>query len=841
LAGNAVADAGTKGGRGMRQLSDQSNIARGSIIGLARVTPVAIFGLGVAGTAAVAAAIGFREAISEAANFEQQLNIFRVVSEATAADMRAVADEAKALGQDISIPGASAGDAATGMTELAKAGLSVRDSIDAARGTLQLAAAASIDVGFAAQIAGSALNAFALPGREATRIADLLAASSIAAQGEITDMAAALAQSASVAKQANISIDDTVTAISLLAKNGLLGSDAGTSLRTTILRLVPTTKEAAQFVRALGIEFEDSAGRLRPLPDIFEDYRRVLSQLPPVLQQAALQQIFGQDAIRAASILAREGARGFGDMAEQVTREGVAAEVAAAKSQGFSGAVAGLKNNLETLGITLGAVVIPVLSVFVEGLSVVVSALNVTADAVGGLIDRLDNFVAPDFDFDAATLDELLGKLEESAEGVALWKKEFEEALVTGDFSGSTVKHIGKVVEAVRGQLVPALKSGQLTVKEVQDLLAELELPPSLSEAFVDLLQPPREALTSFGGNLGRQLVEESERAGRLGGGALTTAMADEITATEQRAIDAARDALQDVIEAGRDAVQQSALAARDNLSQLGTDLQSQIETLIDTGPIAQQIDRLQDELDRLQERGEQRKLGDELRDAKAELAEARTSIGSFEFTTPEQRRQVEEFLRPFVSRVKDAQAAQKEFDLTETIEGLNDAKTAAKEAAQQGLSNLIQRFKDGKVSAGEFQQLLSRQLQPAIDTLNSKAGKNLGLSFTSEFFRNVQNLRDQVAELVGFLSITAPSPDVVRPGTVQAEQAERIAEARENLAQTIRDARTTAESTSESNDTLKRIEAILRAQGPSSPGGARITPAEQRRIEEIDLTAVTR
>lgn len=132
----------SKAAQGMLSASQESNLFRGSLIGLARVTPVAVFGLGVIGTAAIAAGLAIKSSIGAAADLEQQLNIFQSVTGATAAEMAAVSEQATTLGSDLTLPATSANDAAAAMTELAKAGLSVNDTLAASKGVMQLAAAA---------------------------------------------------------------------------------------------------------------------------------------------------------------------------------------------------------------------------------------------------------------------------------------------------------------------------------------------------------------------------------------------------------------------------------------------------------------------------------------------------------------------------------------------------------------------------------------------------------------------------------------------------------------------------------------------------------------------------
>lgn len=374
---------------GLLSAAQESNALRGSIVGLTRVTPVAVFGLGAYGTAAIAAGLAVKAAVSSTAAFEHQLNIFQATSNATTTEMKQVRDEAKALGADLSLPSTSAGDAALAMTELSKAGLSVQDTLAGARGTLQLAAAAQIDVGTAATFVATELNAFQLAGSKATHVADLLAGASIAAQGDISDFGTAFQQVSAVSFQVGLSLERTTGALTALAKAGLKGADGGTSLRTTLLRLAPTTKQAAEFQKALGIEIDKNATIGEQLPRLLDEYKRALSALTPVEQQQALTQIFGQDAIRAASILIRGGSQALRDNTAAANQNGAANRLAQANAKGLSGAFNGLKSNLDTLGITLGSFVDGPLTGLVNVAAQGVGALNSLAQSAGSFWDKV--------------------------------------------------------------------------------------------------------------------------------------------------------------------------------------------------------------------------------------------------------------------------------------------------------------------------------------------------------------------------------------------------------------------------------------------------------------------
>lgn len=335
-----------------------------------------------AGSVAVAT---FAKSVQEFIQLERALNTFQAVTGATANQMENVSRVARQLGADITLPAVSATDAAEAMTELAKAGLDVNEAIAGSRGVLQLAAAAQIDNAQAAEAVAGALNAFGLAGNQAVHVADVLANAANASQGSIVDMTQALAQVSAVARQAGLSLTDTSALLTIFARNGLKGSDAGTSLRTALIRLIAPTKNASKFIEELGIRVRDTQGNIRP--DVFAQFGKATEGLPPALRDLIAETIAGQDAIRAFAIGAREGTRGLQLAQLQAQQTGTAAAVAAARTKGLGGEFSALGSNLETLGAQIGKLVSGPISLLIGGLNSVVGVANEFAegDFTGGL------------------------------------------------------------------------------------------------------------------------------------------------------------------------------------------------------------------------------------------------------------------------------------------------------------------------------------------------------------------------------------------------------------------------------------------------------------------------
>lgn len=305
---------------------------------------------------------GLSSAISMAGDYEQAMNVLQAQSGASAEQMKQISAAAKALGADLTLPATSAVDAGNAMLELSKGGLSVEQSMAAAKGTLQLAAAAQTDVATAANITTGALQAFGLAGSEASRIADILANTANISRGSMTDMAAGFQQGAFAFHAAGQGADDLAASLAILSNVGLSGSDAGTALKNAMMRLFNPTKEAASVMRELGFSAYDAQGNMLPFNQIIGGLNKSLSGMTQQERNAALGTIFLSDGMKALIPLLEKGEDGFLSTREAINKQGTAADMAAAQMKGFKGSVAGLQSQLETLALEALEPILPLLA-----------------------------------------------------------------------------------------------------------------------------------------------------------------------------------------------------------------------------------------------------------------------------------------------------------------------------------------------------------------------------------------------------------------------------------------------------------------------------------------------
>jgi TP901 family phage tail tape measure protein len=314
-------------------------------------------GKGVA-IAAVGIAGAFLLAIGSAASFEKRISAIGAVTGASAEDLDNVRRKALQLGKDTKF---SAGEAAEAIEELAKAGLSLPDIMNgAADATVNLAAAGEIDLPQAATIASNAMNQFGLAAKQLPAVADDIAGAANASAIDVSQFGQSISQVGAVANLAGLSFHDTAVAIAEMGNAGIKGSDAGTSLKTFLQNLIPTTKQQIDLSKKLGLitkegtnAFFDQKGKVKGLADISQVLQRALAGMGEEQKLATLGILFGSDAIRAAAVLADQGAAGYDKMSKSMGKV-KAADVAKKRMDNLAGSIEQMKGSAETLAIVIG-------------------------------------------------------------------------------------------------------------------------------------------------------------------------------------------------------------------------------------------------------------------------------------------------------------------------------------------------------------------------------------------------------------------------------------------------------------------------------------------------------
>ncbi|GGX36771.1 phage tail tape measure protein [Streptomyces noursei] len=296
---------------------------------------------------------GLAEIAKEGNEYQRAINKWGAVTGASGVEMVQAAAKARELGADLQIPGTSAAKAADAMLELAKAGQTSTSSIANARAAMQLAAADNLSAADAARYLGDVMDQFGLSSNNAGRAADVLAAGANAASGGLQDIYYAMSYTGPVAAQLRISIEDTAAAVAMLARSGILGSKAGTSLRGMLTNLARPTKRMKEGLAELGVEAWDAQGNFRGLRTVIEGFEKAQHRMSQKDFLGALADVVGKPALAGASALAHQGVEAFDQMHTAIGRTGAAGEIAASQTKGLAGAITQLKTQASNTGQVL--------------------------------------------------------------------------------------------------------------------------------------------------------------------------------------------------------------------------------------------------------------------------------------------------------------------------------------------------------------------------------------------------------------------------------------------------------------------------------------------------------
>ena len=195
--------------------------------------------------------------LAVARGFEDSISRVRAVANPMMTEFMDLRDKALELGATTRY---TAGEVARGMEELARKGLTAKQTLDSIMPTLQLAQANMVSVADAAQISSSTMRAFGMQTEDLIHINDVLSSTCAHSASTLGLMSEAMKTAGPVAKTANVSLSETAALIGSLANVGMTGSDAGTGIKQIILALssAATTKKGAKVLEHYNIQLDEA-------------------------------------------------------------------------------------------------------------------------------------------------------------------------------------------------------------------------------------------------------------------------------------------------------------------------------------------------------------------------------------------------------------------------------------------------------------------------------------------------------------------------------------------------------------------------------------------------------
>lgn len=300
----------------------------------------------VIGVASVAAA---KKTIDVGKSFEAGMSEVQAISGASGKDLEKLSAKAKQMGATTKF---SATESATALKYMAMAGWKTNQMVSGLSGVMNLAAASGEDLGTVSDIVTDSMTAFGLKAKDSGHFADVLAKASSSSNTNVAMMGETFKYVAPLAGSMKYSIEDTATAIGLMANAGIKGSQAGTELRSILTRLVKPPKDAAAALSALGISTTKADGSMKPMRQTMAELREKFSGLTDSQKSQYAAAIAGQEAMSGLLAIVNASDSDFNKLQKAIDNSSDAAKKQAdIMNNNLQGALYDLGSAAEAVGI----------------------------------------------------------------------------------------------------------------------------------------------------------------------------------------------------------------------------------------------------------------------------------------------------------------------------------------------------------------------------------------------------------------------------------------------------------------------------------------------------------
>lgn len=337
-------------------------------------------------------------AIKTLADFDSSMSKVAAISGATGEDFEALRNKAREMGNTTKFTAKESADA---FTYMAMAGWKTQDMLEGIDGIMALSAADGLDLATTSDIVTDALTAFGLSASDSSHFADVLAKASSSANTNVAMLGESFKYVAPMAGALGYSVEDTSIALGLMANSGIKASQAGTSLRSALSKLIQPTDNAAQVMEEYGLSLFNADGSSKSLMGVMQNLRDVfgdnnisienmdgsLKTYEELMQEAstgtmklsdqqkllALSTVFGTESLTGMLAIINASEKDYDSLTQSIyNAEGAAQAMADIQLDNFSGQVEILKSNMSEAAMQIGEILLPYVSDFVGKIQEVV-------------------------------------------------------------------------------------------------------------------------------------------------------------------------------------------------------------------------------------------------------------------------------------------------------------------------------------------------------------------------------------------------------------------------------------------------------------------------------------
>jgi len=274
----AFAKSSVRLGEGIRTLGTAISSTGRSLIGLGGAMAPFTAGLGLA--------------IRDTVRFQDQMSILRSVTGETGSALAALERKSLEIGRKTLF---GAREAAEGLTELKRAGLSVEQTLDAGLPVSQFAQAMNIGMGESARTASLLITALDQKAETLSISLSKMAKAANSSATNASEMSAALSFAGPVANKLGVHIDELFASVGAMANAGVRAGKAGRNLREFFGRILRPSKtarkELGDFSRTI---FDTTTGNIKPMMEVVQDLTTRLNRIKdPIKRNQVALEAFG--------------------------------------------------------------------------------------------------------------------------------------------------------------------------------------------------------------------------------------------------------------------------------------------------------------------------------------------------------------------------------------------------------------------------------------------------------------------------------------------------------------------------------------------------------------------
>ena len=368
------------------------------------------------GTVSAAALMAGKKAVDVGMDFDKAMSSWKGTAKATEAEFNIAREAAMKYGRETT---KTATESANALEYMALAGWSVNDSVKALPSVLKLSEATNLDLARTSDLVTDSMSAtgevIGENGENLQRFLDVATTANNKSNQTAEQLMEAWIQTGGVFKGLRVDIEDSATALGVLANRGIKGSEAGTALNAIMINLTTGAGQAGKAMKKLGVSaFKD--GKFKGLKQTLTDVRDKLAGMTEEEQNFYKARIGGKHHIDAFTHLlngldaVKDGKKEWDSLNESLRNaNGSLQEMAATKMDNLWGDTKILESAMQDLGIKVS------------------DALNVPlrdgAKAFTNMVYASDGFIG--------NLEELYPKLKRNAEGFGEFAK---PVLKVGEF-----------------------------------------------------------------------------------------------------------------------------------------------------------------------------------------------------------------------------------------------------------------------------------------------------------------------------------------------------------------------------------------------------------------------